>query len=285
MYSQEFKTKTILQPRNNPSTEKYWGVAIDVGYSAVKVFSPNIVASFPSYAQKVEYGYADRSFGNLEKTFIAYRDENKNEYYVGAHAQNDVKVTDSNNSTAALYVRDRWSSPETKVITRVGLALGMMKNQFNDPSGKILHVQTGLPAEYMSMDMDDIKSVFIGHHEFMIKLGSNNWMPFSFDVLPENFAIMPQPMGTLVSVATDKNGGSLPEASKYFSSNLLIMDPGFGTLDTFNISNHFLSTPPKTWDEGEWFTGEELTVLCMTRFLRKIMMLKIISKKLILTAQ
>ena len=119
MYSQEFKTKTILQPRNNPSTEKYWGVAIDVGYSAVKVFSPNIVASFPSYAQKVEYGYADRSFGNLEKTFIAYRDENKNEYYVGAHAQNDVKVTDSNNSTAALYVRDRWSSPETKVITRV----------------------------------------------------------------------------------------------------------------------------------------------------------------------
>lgn len=157
-------------------------------------------------------------------------------------------MTDSNNSTAALYVRDRWSSPETKVITRVGLALGMMKNQFNDPSGKILHVQTGLPAEYMSMDMDDIKSVFIGHHEFMIKLGSNNWMPFSFDVLPENFAIMPQPMGTLVSVATDKNGGSLPEASKYFSSNLLIMDPGFGTLDTFNISNHFLSTPPKTWD-------------------------------------
>lgn len=190
MYSQEFKTKTILQPRNNPSTEKYWGVAIDVGYSAVKVFSPNIVASFPSYAQKVEYGYADRSFGNLEKTFIAYRDENKNEYYVGAHAQNDVKVTDSNNSTAALYVRDRWSSPETKVITRVGLALGMMKNQFNDPSGKILHVQTGLPAEYMSMDMDDIKSIFIGHHEFMIKLGSNNWMPFSFDVLQENFAII-----------------------------------------------------------------------------------------------
>lgn len=29
----------------------------------------------------------------------------------------------------------------------------------------------------------------------------------------------------------------------------------------------------------------QLTVLCMTRFLRKIMMLKIISKKLILTAQ
>ena len=68
---------------------------------------------------------------------LSLLDENKNEYYVGAHAQNDVKVTDSNNSTAALYVRDRWSSPETKVITRVGLALGMMKNQFNDPSGKM----------------------------------------------------------------------------------------------------------------------------------------------------
>lgn len=249
MYSQEFKTKTILQSRQNPSVNNFWGVAIDIGYSAVKVMSPNIIASFPSYAKKVEYGYADKPFGGLEKSFMAYRDEFGNEYCVGDHAQSEIKITDADSSTAALYIRNRWSAPETKVITRVGLALGMMKNQFNDPSGKILHVQTGLPPEYMSMDMDDITDIFVGHHEFQIKLGANPWMRFSFDILPDNFAVMPQPMGTLISIATDRNGGPLPEGKKYFSSNLLIMDPGFGTLDTFDISKHFLASPPKTWGD------------------------------------
>ncbi len=248
MYSQEFKTKTIMQPRQNPATENFWGIALDVGYSSVKVFSPNIIASFPAYAKKVEFGYADKPFGGLEKTFIAYRDETGCEYSVGAHAQDKIKVSDSDNSTAALYVADRFYSPEFKVISRVGLALGMMKNQYSDPSGKVLHVQTGLPPEYMTNYMDDIKDVFIGHHEFQIKLGTGAWTLFEFNILPENFEVMPQPMGTLISIATDRNGGTLPEARKYFSSNLLIVDPGFGTLDTFDIKNHFLDSPPKTWD-------------------------------------
>lgn len=249
MYSQEFKTKTILQPRQNPCTSSFWGIAIDIGYSAVKVMSPNIIASFPSYAKKVEFGYADKPFGGVEKSFISYRDEAGNEYCVGDHAQNEIKITDADSSTATLYVRNRWSSPESKVITRVGLALGMMRNQFNDPSGKVLHVQTGLPPEYMSMDMEDITDVFVGHHEFQVKLGANPWMTFAFDILHDNFAVMPQPMGTLISIATDRNGGALPEGKRYFSSNLLIMDPGFGTLDTFDIRNHFLASAPKTWDD------------------------------------
>lgn len=248
MHSQEFKTKTIMQPRNNPSTDNYWGVALDVGYSAVKVFSPNIIASFPSYAKKMEYGYADKPFGGLEKSFIAYRDESGNEYIVGAHAQDKIKISDADNSTATMYVADRFYSPEFKVISRVGLALGLMKNQYNDPTGKFLHVQTGLPPEYMTNFIDDIKDVFIGHHDFQVKFGANEWNAFSFDISEENFGVMPQPMGTLISIATDSNGGALPNAKKYFSSNLLIVDPGFGTLDTFDIKNHFLDSPPKTWN-------------------------------------
>ena len=246
-YSQEFKTKTILQPRQNPSTKDFWGIALDVGYSAVKIFSPNVIGCFPSYAKKVEYGYADHPIGGLEKTFIAYRDEEGNEYSVGANAQDKIRVSDADSSTANLYVKDRFYSPEFRVISRVGLALGMMRNQYNDPSGKILHVQTGLPPEYMSMYTDDITAAFVGRHHFQIKLGLSGWVPFEFEILPENFAIKPQPMGTLISIATDKNGGALPEAKRYFSSNLLIVDPGFGTLDTFDIKSHFVDTA-KTWD-------------------------------------
>lgn len=245
--TQAFKTKTILLPRENPKTEKYWGISIDVGYSSVKIFSPNMIASFPSYAKQVPFGTADHPIGGLEKTCIAYRDENNNEYFVGAIAQDSVKVGDSDNSTASLYVRNRYFSPEFKVISRVGLALGMMRNVHGDPSGKILHVQTGLPPEYLSTDSSDLKYCFEGHHEFSVKLGANPWITYSFDVLPENIEIMPQPMGTLISIATDKNGGQLPDAKKYFSSNLIIVDPGFGTLDTFDIKNHYLSNS-KTWD-------------------------------------
>lgn len=253
IHTQEFKTKTILQPRQNPSTSKYWGISIDVGYSSVKIFSPNMIASFPSYAKKVAYGTADRPIGGLEKNCIAYRDNKGNEYFVGAIAQDSSQAGDSDNSTAALYVRQRYLTPEFMALGRVGLALGMMKNQYGDPAGKVLHIQTGLPPEYMgrgnneSADEAMIKSAFNGKHEFSIKLGTNSWINFVFEIAEENFAIMPQPMGTLVSIATDRNGGPIPEAKSYFSSNLIIVDPGFGTLDTFVIKNHYLSSN-KTWD-------------------------------------
>lgn len=243
----DFKTKTILQPKQNPYVNKYWGISIDVGYSSVKMFSPNMIASFPSYAKRVPYGTADHPIGALERTSIAYRDENNNEYFVGATAQDSVQVGDSDNSTASLYVRQRYLTPEFKAISRVGLALGMMRNSYGDPAGKILHVQTGLPPEYIKTDSDLLKVALQGEHNFSIKLGANNWINFSFEILPENIEIMPQPMGTLVSIASNNDGSKVPEAKKYFKSNLLIFDPGFGTLDTFEIGNNYLNSE-KTWN-------------------------------------
>lgn len=247
IFTQEFKTKTILQPRQNPQTSNYWGISIDIGYSSVKTFSPNVIASFPSYAKQVEYGTADRSIGELEKTCIAYRDEHNNEFFVGAVAQDSVRVGDNDNSTASLYIKDRYFTPEFKAIARVGLALSMMRNQYGDPSGKTVHVQTGLPPAYMATDRDNLIDALAGEHKFFVKLGQRGWMEFAFVIERENVDVMPQPMGTLISVATDRNGGPTPEAKSYFASNLLIFDPGFKTLDTFTISNHYVEDA-KTWD-------------------------------------
>ena len=245
--TQEFRTKTILQPRQNPQVSKTWGISIDIGYSAVKIFAPNVIASFPSYAKPIEKGTADNSIGELEKTCIAYRDENGNEYFVGATAQDSVRVGDSDNSTASLYIKDRYYSPEFKAIARTGLALGLMRNQYGDPSGKGVHIQTGLPPEYMATDKEKIIGALTGEHRFSIKIGQRGWMDFAFTVEEGNVEVMPQPMGTLVSIATDRNGGAVPEAKSYFSSELLIFDPGFKTLDTFNIRNHYVDGS-KTWD-------------------------------------
>lgn len=247
--TKDFKTQTILQPRQNPTLDDFWGIAIDIGYSSVKIFSPNVVASFPSFAKKVEYGKADNPIGTLEKTNIAYRDEKGNEYFVGASAQDSVGIMDSDSSTANLYVQNRYYTPEFKVIARVGLALGMIKNQYGNPQGKTLCVQTGLPPEYIKTDTDDLVSVLAGQHDFSIKLGSNDWMSFSFYLDEENIMqIMPQPMGTLTSICVDRTGGYTNNARKYSSSNALIFDPGFGTLDTFEIKNSYVRSF-KTWSD------------------------------------
>jgi plasmid segregation protein ParM len=51
---------------------------------------------------------------------------------------------------------------------------------------------------------------------------------------------MAQPMGTLISIST-KDGKTISEAKKYFNSNVLIFDPGFGTFDIFDIKNRVIS--------------------------------------------
>ena len=144
----------------------------------------------------------------------------------------------SDNTTASMYIKDRFSSPMFLVITRVGLALGMMQNQYGSPVDKTLTVQTGLPSEYVKTNSEDLINALAGTHNFKIKIGEENWKNFSFNLPKENISIMPQPMGSLISASSDINGGQMPIAKKYFSSNVLVFDPGFGTLDTFSIKNH-----------------------------------------------
>ena len=71
----------------------------------------------------------------------------------------------------------------------------------------------------------------------------------NFDIQPENVNVMSQPNGTLMSVAMDNDGRTIPEAKKYFQSNIVIFDAGFGTLDFFDIKNRAVGSMEKTFDE------------------------------------
>jgi plasmid segregation protein ParM len=153
-----------------------------------------------------------------------------------------IKQDESKDSITALYGRNRYYTPMFKVISRVGLALGMRANSYGSPNGKSLVVQTGLPPAYMKSDSDFIRDVLSGEHKFAIKIASGDWIDFSFSLPIENVRVMPQPMGTLLSISTDNTGKFIPEARKYFSSNMLIFDPGFGTLDIFNIENRLIKS-------------------------------------------
>ena len=207
--------------------------------------SPNGFFSFPSVAVKVPYGTADSTFGKLSNSSIAYRDDKGNEYLIGEDAEKELKGNDS--ATSILYTRDRYNHEEFLVISEVGLGLGAMENQYGAPAKSTYHVMTGLPPEYMEEDEPIIKEVFSGSHKFSLKLGNKaEWIEFNISLKQDNIKVMAQPMGSLISIATDANGGMTEKAKDYMSSNILIFDPGFGTLDTFEIRNHRLGSN-KTW--------------------------------------
>lgn len=236
-----FKTKTMMLERKNASTEKSWGVALDIGYSAVKGFSPNAVYCFPSYARKITTEML--TLGAPSPDEIRYRDNKTNEIWqVGSSAQEMITTDESKDSVAALYGRNRYFSPMFLVIARVGLALGMRDNMVGSPRGKNLVVQTGLPPAYLKSDTELIKESLSGEHSFSIQVGGSKWIDFSFKLPQENIRVMPQPMGTLLSISTDSMGNFIPDAKQYFSSSMLIFDPGFGTLDLFNIRNRLIES-------------------------------------------
>jgi plasmid segregation protein ParM len=241
MNTSNFKTKTLNLERNNVSANNTWGIALDIGYSAVKGFSPNAVYCFPSYARKINGEML--TLGQPGPNDIQYRDEVTGEVWaVGASAQNMITSDDSKDSAQALYGRNRYFSPMFTVIARVGLALGMISNKYGSPNGKTIVVQTGLPPAYLKSDTDLIKEALSGSHDFSIKIGTKPWSRVTFDLPEENIWVMAQPMGTLLSIATDNDGKFIPESKKYFSSAMLIFDPGFGTFDVFNIRNRLIES-------------------------------------------
>ena len=100
----DFKTKTLYIPRKNVGVKKAWGIAIDIGYSSVKVFCENAAACIPSFAKKLEGPLL--SIGSVSKTRILYEDlETGESWIVGEMAQ---EMADEHDSESELYGRKRY---------------------------------------------------------------------------------------------------------------------------------------------------------------------------------
>lgn len=230
-----FRTKTNFIARNNGHINGAWEIAIDLGYSAVKLFSPNSVARFPNYAKRIgnDFAYASAT----PKNSIRYQDLTTGEMWlVGEVAQNIMTSGDTTDSGATLYGRERWTNPMSKVVAETGLGLGMMANEFGAPANDKIVIQTGLPEKYMD-DEEDLRDFLSGEHHFAIQIADGPWQTFHFNVDASDIYIMSQPKGTLFSVCIDSNGQFIPSAAKYLSSSIIIFDAGFGTLDIFPITS------------------------------------------------
>lgn len=249
MKTSEFRTRSIFKHRNNGCLENFWPIGLDIGYGGCKVFGPNIVACFPSYAKKIESNSVQ--LGHASEDDILYRDNATGELWVvGRAAQNMLTTDDTNDNAASLFARNRYTSPMYKILARVGIALTLQQNEgdVNSVKGKAIVVQTGLPSDYVDTDKYEVIENLSGLHDFSLKIGSGKYINYCFELPEKNIRVMPQPFGTLTSIVTDKNGKQTANATEIFNQNTIIVDPGFNTLDTFGIKNRIVDTH-FSWDK------------------------------------
>ena len=243
IHTENFKTKTMLLERDN-HTRSRWNIGLDIGYSAVKGFSPNTVFCFPAFAKRVPEQYL--SVARAKDSAIQYKDLDTGEIWnVGESAQ---EMSGTNDNELAVYGRVRYFNKMFKVISEVGIGIGMLENKYGKIGNASPFVQTGLPPEYRISDESDLKEALAGKHHFAIKIGEQEWKEFNFELPIENIDVIDQPMGTLFSISTLNNGRTSVDAAKYFNSNILIADAGFGTLDVYNINKGRVATRPETID-------------------------------------
>ncbi|MDO4647450.1 MAG: ParM/StbA family protein [Eubacteriales bacterium] len=231
--TKDYRAQTITIRRDNGKLSKTWLIAADIGYSAVKIMSHEVVASFPSYASRL--GEDRGSFGTIPDSHIVYTDTATGEkWLVGQAAQDRISDRDTSVTEKALYGRERYDDPAFRVIVETGLALGMPAAGKGTAGDKEIVIQTGFPPEYQS-DEEDLCAVFSGLHDFSIKIGEHEEVHYRFQILPKNVYTMPQPKGTLFSAVVDRNGVLIPSMKDCLMKNIMVFDGGFGTLDLFPI--------------------------------------------------
>ena len=236
MDTKRFRTRTEFIERNNGRVPHVWELALDIGYSSVKIFSPNSVASFPSYAKKVPEDF--QFAGASPKSTILYRDDKGQTWLVGEVAQDMIKSDDTSDTEGALYGRDRYQDEMFLVIARTGMGLGLMKNRFGEISATDrVFLQTGLPERYFRGDKDDLTECLTGIHTFELKTGNREWKKFTINLTKNDIRVMEQPKGTLFSICVNNDGSNKQGFEKYLGGSVIIFDAGFGTLDTFGVFN------------------------------------------------
>ena len=236
--TRRYKTRTEIRNRPNGGAKGAWLCAADFGYSSVKIFSQNTVAVFPSFARR----FSGETVGTLPDSHIIYKDlENGEQWLVGEAAQNDVGQNDATISEEAVFGRARYDDPMFLVLVRTGLGIGIRKNEYGDPFGKTVYIQTGLPPKYLKTDTKPLTKTIAGRHRFSLRIGDAPEEIFDITVKPENISVMEQPKGTLMSVAMDNSHRFIRGSQKYFNKNVLVFDAGFGTLDIFPIINNHVA--------------------------------------------
>lgn len=233
MDTKKFRTRQEIRFAQNPKGKDFV-IGIDIGYSATKVFHENGYFVFPSYAKRLDNGM----LGIVNQRDILYRDDDTGDIYmVGYNAQEMMESTDTNDTDGELFSRKRYNDKRFKIICNVAVALAIGKKS----DGRKIVVQTGLPSSYVAGDTPAIKKALAKHARFSVKVGGGEWKSYEPIISEDDIYIMSQPSGALYSVLIKNDGVYVNDAKQILSSNVLVMDIGFGTFDFYGIKNRTIA--------------------------------------------
>lgn len=246
METSDFKTRSFIRDRYFPCPDDVWVTALDIGYSGVKGISPNKYFCIPCYARKLR-SEPVRLTEPAPADILYQGDEGL--WSVGELAYQEVDSSRVPDNEPALYGRNRYFSPMFRVVAETGIGLALMGNRHSSPEGKKLVLQTGLPPQYLEDDKAFLKEILSGVHSFELKAGNQPWRKVEYSMEEDGIYVMSQPLGAFSSVCYDSNGQPMAEAWELYNSNVLVFDPGFGTLDLYlirkgHVSPEFLMTLP-----------------------------------------
>jgi len=233
-YSSPFRTRSEIASCKNLDPPNVAVCALDIGYSAVKGFSPTVRSCIPAFVRE----QPGAIIGAPHATDIYYRDKT-GVYAVGSLAMESLSAKDTNDASNTMFSRNRYFSPSFLILARVGLAVEIGVNE-----KRPIFLQTGLPPAYRKADTPLLKEALAGKHEFAVKIGDNDWINYSFTLNEESIDVMDQPIGSVFSVSKRSDGTTVlcDDGRTYIDHNVLVLDGGFGTLDVFSISNRTINS-------------------------------------------
>lgn len=227
-----YMTKTEIIGRVNMSVPDVWPLAVDYGFSGVKGFAPNKIFRYPNCAVQVDSFSSLLDAGDKD---ILLRDAD-GMWIIGEKAHEVISPENSMNYESEMYGRNRYFSPGFRALMKAGLGIGLMGNHLRKYGGEHIMVQTGLPPKYKEQDTEMIKETIAGDYDFELKVGKAPFQRYHFSIRESDIYVMDQPMGALFSTITKTDGSQDQDGSQILRSNTLVFDPGFRTLDIFDIA-------------------------------------------------
>ena len=239
-----YQTDIVFQQKECPITESLL-CGIDIGYSGIKIQSPFNASTIPSIVVK-EKNDAPLLVGAED---IRYRDEKGRVWYVGSLAKKTLLHGSTAVKPTTLLGRQRVQSEDFLVQLRVGLFFAKLKDLPEggyDLDDRPIKVQTGLPPEFIVQDSEELRGKFVGEHKFSIKVGKRPWVNIRIKLDNKDVFICKQPFGTLMANVINEDGVMTNPA--LLKKNVLILDAGFHTTDTFHCIQGTREGIALTWE-------------------------------------
>lgn len=218
---------------------------IDIGYSGIKIQSPCNASTIPSIVVKAR----NDSPLLMNAEDIRYRDERGQIWYVGSLAKKTLLYGSTAVKPTTLLGRQRVQSEDFMVQIRVGLFFAKLRDLPEggyDIDERSMKVQTGLPPEFILQDSETLMNKFVGEHRYSVKIGKRPWVNVNIKLESRDVHICKQPFGTLMASVISEAGVMTNPA--LLKKNVLILDAGFHTTDTYHFIQGAKEGASLTWE-------------------------------------